>query len=74
MFMYATGATNAFYNVVSLVGGICGFTLGFIYPPAMYLKLFWHDLSVFTAAFNIFIIVLGAVLLVASTYVTVQQF
>ena len=32
-------AANAFYNVVSLVGGICGFTLGFIYPPLMYMKV-----------------------------------
>ncbi len=68
------GATNAFYNVVSLVGGICGFTLGFIYPPSMYLKLYWLEISPLTKGFNIFIITLGAVLLVASTYVTVQQF
>ena len=33
-------AANAFYNVVSLVGGLCGFTLGFMYPPAMYVRMY----------------------------------
>ena len=67
-------AQNAFYNVVSLVGGICGFTLGFIYPPALYISVFRDKLGSATIALNIFIILLGAVLLVASTYYTLQAF
>jgi hypothetical protein len=67
-------AQNAFYNVVSLVGGICGFTLGFIYPPALYIAVFREKLGTATLALNIFIILLGAVLLVASTFYTVQAF
>ena len=69
-----TYAANAFYNVVSLVGGICGFTLGFIFPPLMYLRVFWDDLVLPTKLFNMLIIALGSVLLVASTISTVQAF
>jgi amino acid permease len=67
-------AANAFYNVVSLVGGVCGFALGFIYPPAMYLKVFWRKLSWPIIIFNYFIITLGVVLMVSSTYYTITAF
>jgi hypothetical protein len=67
-------AENAFYNVVSLVGGLSGFSLGFIYPPAMYLKVFWAKLRWPIIAFNFFVILLGSVLMVASTYYTILAF
>ena len=100
-------AANAFYNVVSLVGGICGFTLGFIYPPAMYvmcgvlwcfvvcgvawcgvvwrgvwgicdacryMHVFAHRMSTSEIALNVFIVVLGVVLLLSSTYFNIVAF
>ena len=64
-------AQNAFYLVVSLIGGICGFTLGFIYPPLMYLKVFRNELGLLERGSNIAIIVLGFIMLISSTVFTI---
>ena len=67
-------AGNAFYNVVSLVGGLGGFPIGFIYPPAMYMRLFWPQLSRVEVAFNVALILLAIVLTISSTLFAVLAF
>jgi hypothetical protein len=52
---------------VSLIGGISGFSIGFIYPPAMYLKVFGKHMGMPVKIINVLIMFIGLVLLVFST-------
>lgn len=70
----SSGASNAFENLISLVGGGCGVLLGFVIPPMLYLatlrdskKLNFNNLS-----FHLGIIAIGLVLFFSSTYLTIN--
>lgn len=68
-----SGGNEAFGNVVTLVGGICNFSLGFILPPIFHIKVHsFRRLGMLRSVFLVFIIALGVLMLVGSTYFTVS--
>lgn len=64
-------SNNAFGNVVTLVGGICCFALGFIVPPMLHLANHgWLRAGVVSFTLHILLTLVGIVGLAASTYFT----
>lgn len=64
---------GAFGNVVTLVGGICCFALGFIVPPLLHLANHgWMAAGIVSFTLHIALSVLGVVGLIGSTYFTIK--
>lgn len=70
--MIASNATTAFGNIVTLIGGFFNSILGFILPPLFTLQIKGHRMSKLAIAANASIAILGALLLVSSTIITVE--
>ena len=68
-------SNSAFGNVVTLVGGICCFSLGFIVPPILHLAVngWLKGVGFVSFTLHIALTVFGVLGLVGSTYFTIQS-
>lgn len=70
----ASGASKAFGNLVSLVGGLTGFLLGFIIPSLLHLEANqWRPkYGTLSVVLHVGLILLGLLLTGVSTYYTIK--